>query len=417
MPPPPLSFTPPDRAEAPPGEPVRRRHVFYVPGYDPDATRRYRALFVREFTRYAKRFAIGRKAVSPLASAPDGLSQTWTVEVETPEWSTTTLYEVLLWDDLVRADARRSLLACIGLMILGYLHIGGTLTFFRLYRLSPHFGKVMLYPLVVVSALALAGTAVGLLVAWAVEAGIGLRGWASAVAGLAAGLGTFALAVPYLDRFFVWQLLHDWVFNWQHGNGWRPDYEARLARFARQVVDRAREVGADEVMLVGHSTGALTAVEVAARALALDPALGTDARPVAVLTLGSAMPLVAMQPRAAGLRAEIGELVASDRAVWADYQAPQDWMNFPGFRPNRDLRFERPPARVLNPFVRSARYRDIVEPATYDKIKMRPFRLHFQFLMSNDLPGEYDFFALTLGPQRLLDRLRHPLIVQARRAA
>ncbi len=31
--------------------------------------------------------------------------------------------------------------------------------------------------------------------------------------------------------------------------------------------------------------------------------------------------------------------------------------------------------------------------------------MHFQFLMSNDLPGEYDFFDMTLGPRRLLDRV------------
>jgi hypothetical protein len=27
----------------------------------------------------------------------------------------------------------------------------------------------------------------------------------------------------------------------------------------------------------------------------------------------------------------------------------------------------------------------------YRRISFRPFRMHFQFLMANDLPGEYDF--------------------------
>ena len=416
MTPTPIGLNPPDRTEPPPGAPVRRRHVFYLPGYDPEASRRYRALFVREFARYAKRFALSRKAVSRVAAAPDGLSQTWTVEVETPEWSTTTLYEVLLWDDLVNADARRPVLSSLALLVVGMLHSAATLTLFRVYRLSPTFGSVMVYPFVLTVLIALAAALVAALAAGLLGLG-GLPSWAAIPLGLAAAGGAVALAAPHLDRVYFWQLLHDWLFNWQHGRGRRPDYDERLARFARRVVDRARAIGADEVMLVGHSTGAMTAVEVAARALALDATLGAEGRPVAVATLGSAMPLVVIQPGAHRLRADVARLVASERVTWVDYQAPQDWMNFPGFNPLRDARLAAAPERVLNPFIRSARYRDIVDPETYRQVRLHPFRLHFQFLMANDRPGEYDFFALTLGPQRLLDRLWRPLIARARPAA
>ena len=408
MPPPPLSFTPPDRALPPPGEPVRRRQVFYLPGYDPDATRRYRSLFVREFTRYAKRFAIARKAVSPLVAAPDGLSQTWTVEVETPDWSTTTLYEVLLWDDLVNEDSRRPVVVSVVMLVRGMLHLAATGTLLRVYRLSPKFGNVMVYPFVASLLVAASAVAVAGLAAWLGRVA-GLPSWAAGLAGIAAAAGAVGVVARHLDRVFFWQLLHDFNFHWQHARGRRGDYEARLARFAAQVADRVGAVRADEVMFIGHSTGAMTALEVAARALAADPSLGDPARPVARVTLGSALPFVAVQPEARRLRAEVADLVASERATWVDYQAPQDWMNFPGFNPVRDLRLARP-ARMLNPFVRSARYRDVMEPAAYEKIKMRPFRLHFQFLMANDRPGEYDFFALTLGPQRLLDRIWTPLV-------
>lgn len=417
MPSTPISFDPPDRAETPPSPPVRRRHVFFVPGYDPEATRRYRSLFVREFTRYAKRFELRRKAVSRLVPSADGLAQTWTVEVETPEWSTTTLYEVLLWDDLVNEDIRRPIVSSLALLVFGMLHITANLTLFRVYRLSPMFGNVMVYPFVLSMLIAAAAGLLIILVTWLVGRVGGLAPWMAPPIGLAAGGAAVALVAPHLERIFFWQLLHDWLFNWHRGNGRRPGYEARLARFSRQVVDRAREVDADEILLVGHSTGAMTAVEVAARALALDPALGAGGRPVALATLGSAMPLVVVQPGARRLRTDVADLLASERVTWVDYQAPQDWMNFPGFNPVRAVRFESPPGRVLNPFVRSARYRDIMDPDVYEKVRMRPFRLHFQFLMSNDRPGEYDFFALTLGPQRLLDRIRRPLIVRARGGA
>lgn len=34
--------------------------------------------------------------------------------------------------------------------------------------------------------------------------------------------------------------------------------------------------------------------------------------------------------------------------------------------------------------------------------------MHFQFLLANDQRGYYDFFAMTLGPQRLRERVLNP---------
>ena len=56
----------------------------------------------------------------------------------------------------------------------------------------------------------------------------------------------------------------------------------------------------DEILILGHSSGALSAVEVTARVLARDPHLGTGATTLALVTLGSGLPLVAMQGMAKG---------------------------------------------------------------------------------------------------------------------
>ena len=55
--------------------------------------------------------------------------------------------------------------------------------------------------------------------------------------------------------------------------------------------------------------------------------------------------------------------------------------------------------------VRSAKFTEIVDPQTYKSIRLRPFRMHFQFLMANDRAGVFDIFALTLGPKSLRDRV------------
>ncbi|MGY2048475.1 alpha/beta fold hydrolase [Methylobacterium sp. JK268] len=402
-----IGYTPPD-LPAGPGGAVRRRQVFYLPGYDPEANKRYRALFVRELSRYGRRFDLPRRRVSPARTSPDGLVQSWTVEAGRDGRETDVAYEVLLWDDLVRRDFARPLPVSMLLLTVGILHAAVTGKLFRLYALNWKYGNVILYPFVMTMMILALGIGLGLGVAAAIAGGgAALPLWARAGLGLAGGLGALVVATPLLDRIFLRQLINDWVFNWQHSNGWRPDYEARLAVFADHVASRIEAEPADEVMIVGHSSGALTAVELAARVVAR-----TD-RPLSLLTLGAGLPLVAVNPRARPVRDAIAALLDSDRVVWADYQAPQDWMNFPGFNPGRHLGLPARP-RTTNPLIRSARFSDIMERAAYDRVKARPFRMHFQFLMSNDLPGEFDFFALLLGPQRLRERVLAPEVVPAR---
>ncbi|TNC09249.1 alpha/beta hydrolase [Methylobacterium terricola] len=402
-----IGFTPPDAAEQAPG-PVRRRHVVYLPGYDPEAGKRYRALYAREFTRYAKRFDLATRTITRAETRPDGLVQTWTVAAGRNGAETRTTYQVLLADDLVRADFQRPLIASMALLTAGMLHSLVTGKLFRLYGLNWKYGNVILYPfgmvLILGALAALLGTGVAhLLAGW-------LPGLAAGIVGALAGIGLVLAATPLLDRIFLRQLINDWVFNWQHSNGWRRDYEDRLALFADHVAGIVRAGGVDEVMIVGHSSGGLTAAEVAARVLAHD--LPATPR-LSLLTLGAGLPLVTINPRARRVRDDVMRLVTSGRLVWADYQAPQDWMNFPGFNPARDLG-ESPAGPVRNPLIRSTKFREIIDPAVYRRISFRPFRMHFQFLMANDLPGEYDFFALTLGPQALGERVRAPEIVPLR---
>ena len=72
----------------------------------------------------------------------------------------------------------------------------------------------------------------------------------------------------------MYQILDDWIFHWQYGRGERADIEARLDRFGDRIVEAIRQTDAQEVLIVGHSTGSILAVDVAARVLAAAPELG-----------------------------------------------------------------------------------------------------------------------------------------------
>ncbi|MFG4657083.1 hypothetical protein ACF0BG_19370, partial [Acinetobacter baumannii] len=69
-----ITFTPWQGSHTP-APTVERRILFYVPGYDPDAERRYRALFVRELRRDAKCFRIKTPSISRSVTLDDQKSQ------------------------------------------------------------------------------------------------------------------------------------------------------------------------------------------------------------------------------------------------------------------------------------------------------------------------------------------------------
>ena len=262
-----LSFTPPDLQEARLGT-VRHRYVFYIPGYDPEARTRYRLLFVREWARYTKRFGGGKRDISCARLSQDGLVQSWTVSAPEQGEGAETRYDVLLWDDLVARDFARSRFVSVALLVVGTLQTILNGLMFRFYRLNWKYGNVILYPFVMVILLAALSVAIGLTVHAHLGDrfghSLGLPLWLSLPLGVVAGIVWIKAIEAILNRVFFWQLLNDWVFNWQHGQGWRPDYERRLDAFAEHVLSSlaARaEAGqpTDEVMIVGHSSGGLTA--------------------------------------------------------------------------------------------------------------------------------------------------------------
>src|SRR5258707_15636537 len=101
---------------------------------------------------------------------------------------------------------------------------------------------------------------------------LGLEGIVAGAVGLAAGVAPFLALLRWPGRRWrVQQLLDDWIFAHDYLHGRRPDVDARLDRFAQTLVARSRDNAPDEIVIVGHSLGAMLAIDVLVRALALDP--------------------------------------------------------------------------------------------------------------------------------------------------
>src|SRR6056297_1008433 len=144
--------------QAPSPDQVRRRAVFYIPGFDPVPPRSYRERYRREAARQVE-LSAHSITVSPMNRAG---GYGWHVAARIEGAETVTDIELLHWADIVRASMSGGIVATYGQLLRTarvYLASGAL---FRLMRLRKGPLIAALYPvgfLLVQLALALSGSA------------------------------------------------------------------------------------------------------------------------------------------------------------------------------------------------------------------------------------------------------------------
>jgi hypothetical protein len=389
---------------------VRRRRVFYIPGYDPIHPRRYRELYRTESAAQA---AISGYEVA-LIGRQGGESYGWQVTGRIDGGETEAEFDVLVWSDIVRASMDLGIWRTYALMArTAWIYIG-TGALGRLMRLRKGPVIAALYPvgMLILQGLVALGAAV---------LAAALTGWlmAQIAPGVAAGAGQWlaALAIGVLvalallrwfrkidNKLYVYYLMHDYAYSAASRGANPPQLEARMAGFADQIAE-ALQTDVDEVLVVGHSSGAHLAVSVLAdllrqrRVPQAGPKLG-------LLTLGQVVPMVSFLPGADRLRRDLHDLSATDAITWVDVTAPGDGCAFALCDPVSVSGVA--PEGKRWPLVISAAFSQTLSPARWKALRWRFFRLHFQYLCAFDRPGDYDYFRITAGPlslgQRYADR-------------
>ena len=269
---------------------VRRRRVFYIPGYDPIHPRRYRELYRKESAEQAKISDYSIDLKPKTTDGPYGWQVTGRIEDATVEADV----EVLVWSDIVRDSMDQGIVATyLQLLRTASIYIG-TGTLWRLMRLRKGPVIAALYPVVFL----LVQLLLALLVAW----GLGqvLAAW---VHPLAAWAGVVVVP-PILGwfrkkdgKFFAYYLMHDYAYSAQSRGANPPELETRMAEFTG-LIRSALASDVDEVLVVGHSSGAHLAVSVLADLLRSGgvPANGPA---LSFLSLGQVVPMVSFLPDAA----------------------------------------------------------------------------------------------------------------------
>jgi hypothetical protein len=371
----------------------RTRHVFHIAGYDPVSARNQHQRFLRQLTIFKRTWNVA-------ASATDLENQTsmpnWRVTAEGPNWQVESSVELLAWDDLVNKDAGASRIVRLLRALIVYSNLLLTGTLLRYAIASPRYFLFAMAPLIETILLGILSWSVAFFL-------VSLIGWPPPVEYSLAVAGGFVAFLLLLEwpgrRWRIYQALDDWILSLDYVYGKRPDLEARLDHFANRIVSEATSGHADEIVVVGHSLGATFALDAVARALAIDPDLGRHGHSIAVVTVGATIPKCALHPAAHRLRDRIREVVNELSVHWVEYQSRQDAISFYRFDPVTLKRLGAVDDKLDGrPLIRRVQAKNMLQPATFAKYRLRVLRLHYQVVMGNERRASYDYFMMICGP-------------------
>jgi hypothetical protein len=363
-------------------------------------------MFRTELRKFGRLYQLDASISRPQVSA-DGETASWTIETRAGDWQTRTAYDFLRWEDLIQRDLAAPIWGTVFHAIWIYWRLVFSGTIARFWRAHWRFATFITYPhlMLLAEALCVAGLAFGF--AKGLQA-LGIPSLFSFAAAAALFLAVLGTALKYTENLtYLLYLLSDTIWTWEFSHRQRPEWDERIDRFAQYLIDVARTGDAEEIVVVGHSSGSFLGAEILARALKLDPNLGRHGPRVVLLTIGGNFPIVGFHAASQDFRDHLRLLAVEPSIDWIDCQSRKDVMNFYPFDPISGHGIDVGTSR-RNPKIVPVRFREIIKPEHYNLFRWKFFRVHFQFVMANELPHAYDFFMIVCGPIPLTERMARP---------
>ena len=385
---------------------VRHRHIIYIQGYDPRGLAQYYRMFRTELRKFGRLYQLSATMSRPKVAGGDEIAS-WTIETKADDWQTRTDYDFLRFEDFIQRDLAAPIWRTVFQAVWIYWRLMFSGTIARFAKANWRFATFITYPHLVLLLEAVCAAGVAFVFKKGLDA-LGIPAPLSIAAATAIFVALLGTVLKYTEsRTYVLYLLSDTIWTWEFSHRQRPEWDQRIDRFAQHLVKVARESDAEEIVVVGHSSGSFLGTEILARALRLDPALGRHGSRVVLLTIGGNFPIVGFHSVSKDFRDHLRQLAIEPSIDWIDCQARKDVMNFYQFDPIAGHGIDVGASR-RNPVIVPVRFRDIVKPEHYNSFRWQFFRVHFQFVMANERPDAYDFFMIVCGPAPLKERTAAP---------
>jgi hypothetical protein len=374
---------------------IRRRHVIYVEGYDPQGAEGYHNLFARSWNRFLKNWGFQARLGELELESQDFAH--WDVEAAGPNWRVATRYDFLRQEQIIRANMAAPMLGQVMRALVwtfDYL-VSGTIV--RVLRASWEFGLALIHFQLMLLWWLVLSIGIGGVIGRGAMKYFGVFGSVGLLIGVIVALAIFWALRPFARRWSVIQINNHWPYLCELARGEATCFDAPIEACAQRVIAAARANEVDEIVVIGHSGGGVLAPVVMARALELEPEVGRRGPPLVLLTLGSIAPGAALHPKAKKLRAVFARLAVEPSIAWVDVQSRKDALNFWDFDPIGGLGIALDRER-RNPIVWKVRFREMLSYDFYRRLRLNFFRLHYQFIMATDQRAPYDYFMLVAGP-------------------
>jgi hypothetical protein len=377
-------------------KPVRQRLVIFIRGFDPRGASSFYQGHKASCAEHSERHG-GAYKFSPRIQSHK-YSHTWTVQSELADGAVSTQFEYLAWDDLVRTQWTRTAGAVVRQAWDCLKAFVATGTIMRMHRMSKSVVRAALFPYFLVACTV---AVVLLLSACAVAAAyyVGLASTLVGCLGASVMLATGWAAFRWLQSVPSTRFLRVISFARDFASADRADHpmQIRLQDWSCHLDTQLKISTADEILLIGYSAGTILSMALMARLVREMPEV---AKRITLITLGNSIPATAGLPNAEHVRADLRALGRAN-VFWLDISSPIDWGSFP-----------------LNDTVTSiagggaSNHRQHLSPQwhllfctpSYQKLKKDKYRVHDQYLLTTEVLGRYDYFAITCGPMSIHQR-------------
>jgi hypothetical protein len=378
---------------------VRKRTVVLLPGFDPRGASHYHKMLARQFDKFADREQI------PVSYSPrkrwKGSWHRWNISKE--NCSVTFLYGE--WDDVVRKYWQRGKLRLFIDSCKMYLTYFGSMRYIRGCSGTRYSQIGFYYPLV--SFLFLYAALISLAV-WLAHhmCGIATLSPAQSIMSyvLAVILGAF-ISHKISPRLNGGWLLRIFCFTRMISCQGVPELKKRFPELARDLAEELKENPPDELLVVGHSVGAVMAIWLLHELFENTDYSGN----ISYMSLGQCIQLVTFLETEEGeFNQTLRKVVVNPRLRWIDFTMTSDGaciaLQDPLLATFRDP--PEYPHKDLPKFL-SAHFTEGYSPTRFKELKRDPFEYHFQYYMTHDKRAQFEFATMVLGEMPLAARFAH----------